>query len=569
MKHDNNNQSEIVERKYSKNDNLKSLDPIIAKILSSRGITNIEQTNYKLSSLAPISSLENVNSAVNVLIENMNEQIVIVGDYDVDGATGVSLLMRCLSDFGFTKIDYIVPNRLRDGYGLTVDVVLDAKNLNPNLLITVDNGISSIEGVKKARELGIDVIITDHHLPGNITPNANVIVNPNLANSKFLSPNLAGVGVAFYVMAALGKELENQGNNGASKIVLKYLDLVALGTVADVVKFDFNNRIIVDRGIKAIRNGKCSSGILALIKESGKDHKKTSSQDLGFSVAPKINSAGRLEDISIGIECLLTDDPVEARKLSEILIATNKERKDIQTKMQEEANNLVSDITNDDTSSCICIFHDDWHQGIVGLIASRLKEKCNRPVIAFASEGNSKIKGSARSIQGIHIRDILESVASEKSDLIIKFGGHSMAAGLTIEKHNYEEFKSSVSRIINKNYPDFDFTGKIVTDGEIPSNKLNAGFAKHLESFGPWGTDFEEPKFHGKFLIHDQRVVGNNHLKMEVQPVKGNQIIDAIAFNHDKFIARDSVGFVYRLCLNEFRGNTKEQLIVEKIYGEI
>ena len=336
-----------------------------------------------------------------------------------------------------------------------------------------------------------------------------------------------------------------------------------------VVKFDFNNRIIVDRGIKAIRNGKCSSGILALIKESGKDHKKTSSQDLGFSVAPKINSAGRLDDISIGIECLLTDDPVEARKLSEILIATNKERKDIQTKMQEEANNLVSDITNDDTSSCICIFHDDWHQGIVGLIASRLKEKCNRPVIAFASEGNGRIKGSARSIQGIHIRDVLESVASEKSDLIIKYGGHSMAAGLTIEKHNYEEFKFSVSRIMSKNYPNFDFTGKIVTDGEIPSNKLNVGFAKHLESFGPWGTDFEEPKFHGKFLIHDQRVVGNTHLKMEVQPVNGNQIIDAIAFNHDKFIARDSVGFVYRLCLNEFRGNTKGQLIVEKIYGEI
>jgi len=569
MKNNNNNQSEIIEREYFINNDLKSLDPIIARILSSRGVTKIEQTNYNLSSIAPISSLENVNAAVNVLIENLNEQIVIVGDYDVDGATSVSLLMRCLSDFGFKKINYIVPNRLRDGYGLTADVVLDANSLNPNLLITVDNGISSIEGVRKARELGIDVIITDHHLPGNTIPNANVIVNPNLANSNFLSPNLAGVGVAFYVMAALGKELENQGNNGASKIVLKYLDLVALGTVADVVKFDFNNRIIVDRGIKAIRNGKCSSGILALIKESGKDHKKISSQDLGFLVAPKINSAGRLDDISIGIECLLTDDPAKARNLSEILVATNKERKNIQTKMQEEANNLVSDITNDDSSSCICIFHDDWHQGIVGLIASRLKEIFNRPVIAFASEGNGKIKGSARSIQGIHIRDILESVASEKSDLIIKFGGHSMAAGLTIEKHNYEEFKLSVSRIMNKNYSDFDFTGKIVTDGEIPSNKLNAGFAKHLESFGPWGTDFEEPKFHGKFLIHDQRVVGSNHLKMEVQPVKGNQIIDAIAFNHNKFIARDSVGFVYRLCLNEFRGITREQLIVEKIYGEI
>ena len=569
MKNNNNNQSEIIEREYCMNNNLKSLDPIIARILSSRGITNLEQTKYNLSSIAPISSLANVNSAVNVLIENMNKQIVIVGDYDVDGATSVSLLMRCLSDFGFKKINYIVPNRLRDGYGLTEDVVLDANSLNPDLLITVDNGISSIEGVKKARELGIDVIITDHHLPGSKIPNANVIVNPNLANSNFLSPNLAGVGVAFYVMAALGKELENQGNNGASKIVLKYLDLVALGTVADVVKFDFNNRVIVDRGIKAIRKGKCSSGILTLIKESGKDHKKINSQDLGFAVAPKINSAGRLDDISIGIECLLTDDLAKARKLSETLIATNKERKNIQTKMQEDANNIVSGIKKDDLSSCICIFHDDWHQGIVGLIASRLKEKCNRPVIAFASEGNGNIKGSARSIHGIHIRDILESVASEKSDLIIKFGGHSMAAGLTIKKHNYQEFQFSISKIMNKIYPDFDFTGKIVTDGKIPSNKLNAGFAKQLESFGPWGKDFEEPKFHGKFHIHDQRVVGNHHLKMEVQPVEGHKIIDAIAFNQDKFIARDSVGFVYRLCLNEFRGNTKEQLIVEKIYGEI
>ncbi len=369
MKNNNNNQSEIIEREYCMNNNLKSLDPIIARILSSRGITNLEQTKYNLSSIAPISSLANVNSAVNVLIENMNKQIVIVGDYDVDGATSVSLLMRCLSDFGFKKINYIVPNRLRDGYGLTEDVVLDANSLNPDLLITVDNGISSIEGVKKARELGIDVIITDHHLPGSKIPNANVIVNPNLANSNFLSPNLAGVGVAFYVMAALGKELENQGNNGASKIVLKYLDLVALGTVADVVKFDFNNRVIVDRGIKAIRKGKCSSGILTLIKESGKDHKKISSQDLGFSLAPKINSAGRLDDISIGIECLLTDDLAKARKLSETLIATNKERKNIQTKMQEDANNIVSGIKKDDLSSCICIFHDDWHQGIVGLIA--------------------------------------------------------------------------------------------------------------------------------------------------------------------------------------------------------
>lgn len=569
MKNNNNNQSEIIEREYCMDNNLKSLDPIIARILSSRGITNLEQTKYNLSSIAPISSLCNVNSAVNVLIENMNKQIVIVGDYDVDGATAVSLLMRCLSDFGFKKLNYIVPNRLRDGYGLTEDVVLDANSLNPNLLITVDNGISSIEGVRKARELDIDVIITDHHLPGSIIPNANVIVNPNLANSNFLSPNLAGVGVAFYVMAALGKELENQGNNGASKIVLKYLDLVALGTVADVVKFDFNNRVIVDRGIKAIRKGICSSGILTLIKESGKDHKKINSQDLGFSVAPKINSAGRLDDISIGIECLLTDDLAKARKLSETLIATNKERKNIQTKMQEDANNIVSGIKKDDLSSCICIFHDDWHQGIVGLIASRLKEKCNRPVIAFASEGNGNIKGSARSIDGIHIRDILESVASEKSDLIIKFGGHAMAAGLTIKKHNYEEFQFSISKIMNKIYPDFDFTGKIVTDGKIPSNKLNAGFAKQLENFGPWGKDFEEPKFHGKFHVHDQRVVGNHHLKMEVRPVEGHKIIDAIAFNQDKIIARDSVGFVYRLCLNEFRGNTKVQLIVEKIYGEI
>ncbi|MDE0742880.1 MAG: single-stranded-DNA-specific exonuclease RecJ [Woeseiaceae bacterium] len=556
----------IYERKYNDSNLLGEIDPLIARILSARGVNNKEEYNYQLRALAPVSSLENLDNAIKIIQKYKDENILIIGDYDVDGATSIALLMRCLGDYGFKKINYIVPNRFDYGYGLTLEVVEQAKTYNPKLLITVDNGISSIEGVDKARQFGIDVLVTDHHLPGPDLPNANVIVNPNIKNSKFISKNLAGVGVAFYLMAALGRELEIKGQVGAAKVSTRYLDLVALGTIADVVKLDFNNRVLVKEGLKRIQNKLCVPGILALIKESGKDYNKLTSMDLGFSLGPKINAAGRLEDISIGIECLLTDDNSIALKCAIALGEKNKKRQDIEQQMQREAYAYIERFTETNLPLCLCIYDKKWHQGIVGLVASRLKDHCNRPVIAFAEESKGILKGSARSIPGLHIKDLLESIATENPQLIEKFGGHSMAAGLTIKEKYFDKFKTHASAHIKKLYPTIDFTGAIYVDGQIPYQKLTIEFARMIESYGPWGAGFDEPIFHGKFHLLEQRVVGNNHLKMRVKSIGSEVSIDAIAFNQVSIVARDAVELIYKLQVNEFRGKASAQLLVENIF---
>ena len=556
----------IYERKYNDSNLLGEIDPLIARILSARGVNNKEEYNYQLRALAPVSSLENLDNAIKIIQKYKDENILIIGDYDVDGATSIVLLMRCLDDYGFKKINYIVPNRFDYGYGLTLEVVEQAKTYNPKLLITVDNGISSIEGVDKARQFGIDVLVTDHHLPGPDLPNANVIVNPNIKNSKFISKNLAGVGVAFYLMAALGRELEIKGQVGAAKVSTRYLDLVALGTIADVVKLDFNNRVLVKEGLKRIQNKLCVPGILALIKESGKDYNKLTSMDLGFSLGPKINAAGRLEDISIGIECLLTDDNSIALKCAIALGEKNKKRQDTEQQMQREAYAYIERFTETNLPLCLCIYDKKWHQGIVGLVASRLKDHCNRPVIAFAEESKGILKGSARSIPGLHIKDLLESIATENPQLIEKFGGHSMAAGLTIKEKYFDKFKTHASAHIKKLYPTIDFTGAIYVDGQIPYQKLTIEFARMIESYGPWGAGFDEPIFHGKFHLLEQRVVGNNHLKMRVKSIGSEVSIDAIAFNQVSIVARDAVELIYKLQVNEFRGKASAQLLVENIF---
>ena len=556
----------IYERKYNDSNLLGEIDPLIARILSARGVNNKEECNYQLRALAPVSSLENLDNAIKIIQKYKDENILIIGDYDVDGATSIVLLMRCLDDYGFKKINYIVPNRFDYGYGLTLEVVEQAKTYNPKLLITVDNGISSIEGVDKARQFGIDVLVTDHHLPGPDLPNANVIVNPNIKNSKFISKNLAGVGVAFYLMAALGRELEIKGQVGAAKVSTRYLDLVALGTIADVVKLDFNNRVLVKEGLKRIQNKLCVPGILALIKESGKDYNKLTSMDLGFSLGPKINAAGRLEDISIGIECLLTDDNSIALKCAIALGEKNKKRQDTEQQMQREAYAYIERFTETNLPLCLCIYDKKWHQGIVGLVASRLKDHCNRPVIAFAEESKGILKGSARSIPGLHIKDLLESIATENPQLIEKFGGHSMAAGLTIKEKYFDKFKIHASAHIKKLYPTIDFTDVIYVDGQIPYQKLTIEFARMIESYGPWGAGFDEPVFHGKFYILEQRVVGNNHLKMRVKSIGSEVSIDAIAFNQVSIVARDAVELIYKLQVNEFRGKASAQLLVENIF---
>lgn len=546
-------------------DALGSIDPLHARLFAMRGLTGAEQLDYSLARLAPVSSLEHVDEAANLLIAKRHERIIVIGDFDVDGATSTALVLRCLREFGFADVDYLVPNRFEYGYGLTPEIVDVAAASSPGLLITVDNGVSSIDGVARANELGIPVLVTDHHLPGNELPAADVIVNPNLKGSKFTSRNLAGVGVAFYLMARTGRLLEEQGQAGAAKIPARYLDLVALGTVADVVPLDHNNRILVQQGLLRMRAGQAVPGIGALLKQAGRSLSRCVSTDLGFGVGPRINAAGRLEDISVGIECLLTDSAQTADEHARILDQINSERRDIETTMREQAFKYVDKIGEQRWPSCVCVYDKSWHQGVVGLIAARVKERCHRPVIAFARENEHFVKGSARSIPGVHIRDLLEAVSSVRPGLIEKFGGHAMAAGLTIAESRLDEFKKTAAEQMHRLYPGADFSGAIVTDGALPQRAINLKFARSLRDAGPWGSAFPEPLWSGDFSVIEQRTVGENHLKLRVQPADGGSVIDAIAFNQAGDVYRGVVQLAFKLDVNEFRGVENPQLVVEQI----
>ena len=544
---------------------LNSLDPVYARLFAMRGITAADELDYGLANLAPVSSLDNVDAAVDLLIARRDERIIVVGDYDVDGATSTALMLRCLREFGFKDVDYRVPNRFEYGYGLTPEIVRVAAASSPALIITVDNGISSIAGVEEAKSAGIDVLVTDHHLPGEELPRADVIVNPNLAGSRFPSANLAGVGVAFYVVAALGKALEQQGQEGASRIPANYLDLVALGTVADVVPLDHNNRILVEQGIRRMRAGKTVPGITALLQQAGRQVRRTVSTDLGFAAGPRLNAAGRLDDMSLGIECLLTNDDEIAAQHAATLDRINKERREIESDMRDQAFAYVDSLNPSRLPGCICVYEPSWHQGIVGLIASRVKDRCHRPVIAFAKESDGFLKGSARSIQGVHVRDLLESISSARPGLIDKFGGHAMAAGLTIADTDYEEFKALSDTQLARLYPDADFSGAIVSDGLLPEDALNLQFARALREAGPWGSGFPEPLWSGDFDVLEQRTVGEKHLKLRVRPAAGGNSVDAIAFNQAGPVHRGVVQLAYRLDVNEYRGVESAQLVVEQI----
>jgi single-stranded-DNA-specific exonuclease len=549
---------------------LSGLDPLLAHLYVSRGVTETAQLDYGLASLAPVSSLDNVDAAVELLLEHVAKRIVVVGDFDVDGATSTALMLRCMRAFGFDDVDYLVPNRFEYGYGLSPEIVRVAAKNSPDLIITVDNGISSIAGVREAKDSGISVLVTDHHLPADELPIADVIVNPNLSDSKFASRNLAGVGVAFYVMAALGRVLEQQGRDGAAKIPARFLDLVALGTVADVVPLDHNNRVLVQQGLNRIRAGKTVAGIRALLTQSGRALSRTVSTDLGFVAGPRINASGRLEDISVGIECLLTDDRTVAEQHARALDQINKARREIEATMREQAFAYVNSLDSNKWPSCVCVYEEPWHQGVVGLIAARVREKCHRPVIAFARESDEFLKGSARSIPGVHARDLLESVSSSHPGLIDKFGGHAMAAGLTIAASNYRTFADAVSKQLDRLYPDADFSGAIVTDGVLDDLAVTrwGGLlqtARALRDAGPWGSAFPEPTWSGDFELVEQRTVGESHLKMRLRPSGGGTLVDAIAFNQAGPAYRGVVQLAYRLDVNEFRGVESPQLIVEQI----
>lgn len=541
------------------------IDPLHARLYAMRGLKVFDELDYRLARLAPLSALENIDEAAELVIANRSERIIIVGDYDVDGATSTALVIRCLREFGFADVDYLVPNRFDYGYGLSREIVRVAAQRKPALLITVDNGVSSVAGVQEANDLGIRVLVTDHHLPGDELPAAATILNPNLEGSSFPSRNLAGVGVAFYLMARIGRLLHEQGAPGAAKIPAKYLDLVALGTVADVVPLDHNNRILVQQGLARIRAGRTVPGVSALLQQSGRQLARCVSTDLGFAVGPRINAAGRLEDISVGIECLLTDDDETAGEYARVLDHINSERRDIESSMREQAFSYVDHLGSERWPSCVCVYDESWHQGIVGLIAARVRERCHRPVIAFARESGETLKGSARSIQGVHIRDLLEAVSTARPGLIEKFGGHAMAAGLSIAESSLAEFRRVAAEQMGRLYPDADFSGAIVTDGALPESAFNIGFARSLRDAGPWGSGFPEPLWCGDFAVIEQRTVGDNHLKMRVRPAGGGNVIDAIAFNQAGPAYRGVVQLAFRLDVNEFRGVENPQLIVEQI----
>ena len=544
---------------------LQGLDRIIARLYATRGITSIDEIDTGLRRLLPVGSLENIDAAVDLLLSHRGGHLLVVGDFDADGATSVALMLRCLGRMGFENVSYLVPNRFEFGYGLSPEIVAVAAEMKPTLLVTVDNGISSIAGVAAARAAGMDVLVTDHHLPGAELPDATVIVNPNLPGSKFGSRNLAGVGVAFYVLAALGRKLESQGVAGAARVPAEYLDLVALGTVADVVPLDHNNRVLVEQGLCRMRAGRTTAGIRALVDQAGRRLDNLVATDLGFAVGPRLNAAGRLEDMAVGIECLLTDDDDVARQHASELDRINRDRREIEAGMREQAFEYVERLRAENLPACVCVFDRSWHQGVVGLVAARVRERCHRPVIAFARDRDGLLKGSARSIPGVHARDLLEAVRTVNPDLIVKFGGHAMAAGLSLEESHFDEFRRAVSKSVKLLYPDADFSGAIMTDGELPQSALNLRFARRLRESGPWGSGFPEPVWHGRFIVVEQRTVGEHHLKMKVRPEDGTGAIDAIAFNQAGPSWRGPVELAYRLDVNEYRGADSAQLVVEQI----
>ncbi len=567
--------SVIVRRPTSEGSELASLPPLLRRIYVARNIHSVDELSCDLSGLLSFKQLLNIDVACKRLAHALDEKqhILIVGDFDVDGATSSALAVSALKAMGAQQVSYLVPNRFTYGYGLTPEIVEVAKAHQPNLIITVDNGISSHAGVQRAKELGIDVIITDHHLPGETLPDAYTIVNPNQRGDNFPSKHLAGVGVIFYVMVALRSYLNETGwferHDVASPNMATYLDLVALGTIADVVPFDKNNRILVRQGLNRIRASKMCHGIAALLQVSGRKCENLKAADLGFAVGPRLNAAGRLDDMSLGIACLLAADIETALGIAQQLDDLNKERRVIEAQMQQDAFQAIDDLglNAQQLPFGLCVYEEHWHQGVVGLVASRVKEKWHRPVIAFAKVDDGTLKGSARSVPGLHIRDVLESIAVNHPDLISKFGGHAMAAGLSLPAQGYEEFSRLFSEEVAKRMQASQLQGQYETDGELSNTDLNLSVAEMLSEAGPWGQGFPEPLFDGHFKVVSQRIVGGKHLKLVFQAPSGEHYIDAIKFSVDldkwpNYHCRSAV-VVYRMDINEFNGRRRLQLIVE------
>ena len=566
----------IVRREVTGASLSSDLHPVIDRIYRGRNIANLDDLENGLKGLTHFNVLKGMPQAAQILSNAVvqNKRIIIVGDFDADGATSTSVCILALRAMGYHNVDFLVPNRFDFGYGLSVPIVDEAAKQGAEVIVTVDNGISCIDGVTHAKSLGMQVVVTDHHLPGDVLPPADAIVNPNQPGCEFPSKNLAGVGVAFYIMLALKAELQQQGHFEKAGLappnLASLLDIVAVGTVADVVVLDKNNRILVHQGLQRIRAGKCRPGIKALVEVANRDCAHLTSTDLGFVVGPRLNAAGRLDDMSQGIACLLEDETIQARMIAAELDALNKERREIETGMKAQAETVLEQMALDegDIPSALVVYREDFHQGVIGIVAGRLKEKYLKPVIAFAHQDDEIIKGSARSIPGVHIRDVLDEVNTRYPGVIEKFGGHAMAAGLSLPVAKLQEFEQAFVDIARAHMAKLDGNHALLSDGDLSSEELCLPFAHLLRQAGPFGQGFESPLFDGEFALLDQRLVGQKHLKMVVKSDGANEV-DAIAFNVDlkswpnAMVKR--VHIAYRLDINVFRGQETVQLIVEQI----
>lgn len=548
---------------------------LVNRLLNARGIKSEKELNFALADLPRPDSLLGIDAAVDRLMQARVQQqrVLIVGDYDCDGATSTTLAVLGLRAMGFEQVDYLVPNRFEFGYGLSPAIVDVALRNKPNLIVTVDNGVASVDGVEHASAHDIDVVITDHHLPPAVLPKAVSIVNPNIPGATFPSGNLAGVGVCFYVLLALRARLTKAGLVGSDVKMADYLDLVAIGTVADVVPMDSINRTLVEQGLRRIRGGYTRPGVLALLSRAGRFAERITSSDIGFAIGPRLNAAGRLDDMTRGIMCLLSESDSEALTLATELDTLNKQRRGIEQKMREEAEAVLGtdELLNssDKVAFGLVMFNKDWHQGVIGIVAGRLKETLNKPVIVFAADGDNLMKGSARSIPGVHIRDVLDTVATHNPDLIDKFGGHAMAAGLTLARSRFgefsEAFNAEVKRVLDGELPGRE----IISDGGLNDDERSMENAQLLTDIVPWGQEFPAPLFDDVFIVESTRVVGNGHLKLRLRSAESSKnqaygtIYDAIAFNQpNSFSSGDLVHVAYSLSVNHYRGNQSLQLQV-------
>lgn len=555
----------------------QDLHPVLRRIYAQRGIEHPHQIESSLARLHTGDVLSNIDAALNLLVRalEIGQRIVVIGDYDADGATSTALALRALRAFGARDVHYLVPNRFEFGYGLTPGIVEVAAGLEPDLLITVDNGVASVEGVARAKARGMRVLVTDHHLAGETLPAADAIVNPNLPGDAFPSKHLAGVGVIFYVMLILRGRLRETGWFERKGIVepnlAELLDLVALGTVADVAPLDHNNRILVEQGLRRIRAGRCAPGIRALLEVARRDPRCTVAADLGFAVGPRLNAAGRLRDMALGVECLLSDDEQQAKRLARELDALNRERRQIGEQMQAEALTALDALSarlGSELPSGLCLYDPGWHQGVIGILAGRLKDRLHRPVIAFAAASDGEMKGSARSIPGLHIRDVLAEIAARYPGLIDKFGGHAMAAGLSLPLERLDAFTAAFAEMVERRLSKSWLDGVIHSDGELLPGECCLETAECLRYAGPWGQGFEEPLFDGVFEVLGHRTVGERHLKLRLRMTPDAPAVDAIAFNIETWEWRDDcqrVNIAYRLDVNEYRGQRGLQLVIKQL----